>query len=474
MTNNNHISEQQFNDNVLSKVEEPMSDNVDVISDTHSEQSSDSNDNVSNVDNASKEEKLGDKDFSQSEELYIKKIESLRQSLQKIESEEEYKFYTSSIEYLSNIKSRYNKIQILIQKANIYFEELNSQLSDVISNSKIFEKNFDVLCLFKSPDINKEAKDWFESLTYALELMQKAAKGEKDEKLGRIPPFNFRACIKSASSFDPVYSVSVSTPIYRVKPGTCTDEFFPIAWKGSNSFTLHSKYLLNTEQKLKKVLLMVLPESEKAKEFIELCSAPLMDEDKDLISYMSEIGPKLDSIESDIKCDMYGNVDELNNIETSVSKISNSLSDLNNLLYDAKERAMNCVCALEKHFYKVGLSDLFKLYNDISKLILSFENTDVATLRDEESFKWQKLLLELKNKVKDFLYFLDIEENKPVYENETIWKDDMDFIEIMEAEEDDSKPEGLISKINSIGFHYTLEGKTEYIEKTKVFVFRKS
>ena len=51
----------------------------------------------------------------------------------------------------------------------------------------------------------------------------------------------------------------------------------------------------------------------------------------------------------------------------------------------------------------------------------------------------------------------------------------MDFIEIMEGEEDDSKPEGQISKINSIGFYYLLDGeKKVYIEKTKVFVYRKS
>ena len=75
----------------------------------------------------------------------------------------------------------------------------------------------------------------------------------------------------------------------------------------------------------------------------------------------------------------------------------------------------------------------------------------------------------------DYLNRLGIYENETIIENETIWKDDMDFIEIMEGEEDDTKPEGQISKINSIGFHYIIdENKKEYIEKTKVFVYRKS
>ena len=401
----------------------------------------------------------------------FERTERLREFLNSIELDEEYSFYNSSKDLLSDIKYRYDSIRALIQKANIMFEKLNSDLSVVITDAKLFEKNFDVLCLFKSPDINEEAKDWFNSLSSALDLMKKAMEGQIDEKLGRVPPSNFRACIKNSSQFDPVYTMSVLTPIYRVKAGSCSEEFFPIASKGANSFSIHSKYLLNTELKLKSVLLTILPESENYKEICNLCSLPIIDGDKDLISYISDLKHKIEEIEeSDDK-----NVEDIESIESFVASFSNRCAEINNVLYESRERVKDILSSVEKQFYKAGMSDLYKLYNDISKLILFFEKTDVAALRNEESMTWHHMLLEIKSKITDYLNRLGIYENETVIENETIWNDRMDFIEIMEGEEDDSKPEGQISKINSIGFYYLLDGeKKVYIEKTKVFVYRKS
>lgn len=408
--------------------------------------------------------------------LLLQRIDSLKASLKKLRLEEEYTFYESSKDFLSEILGKYHDIQTLIQKANISFEKLNYDLSAIIIDAKIFEKNFDVLCLFKSPAINKEAKDWFDSLSRALDMITKAMKGEKDEKLGRVPPTNFRACIKNSSQFDPIYTISVSTPIYRVKADSCTDEFFPIAWKGANSFSLHCKYLLNTEQKLKSALLTVLSESDTDKEIRNLCSPPTIDEAKDLITYICDCESTLADIESDIKeYDDFGRVDELESIESIISDIPRKLTEINNRLYNAKDQAEDRLSSVKKKFYKAGLSDLFKLYNDILKLISSFEKTDVATSRSEESQTWHGMLLKMKVTVTDYLNRLGIYENETVYENETIWNENMDFIEIMDGEEDDSKPEGQISKINSIGFHYMLPDKQKvFIEKTKVFVYRRS
>lgn len=408
-------------------------------------------------------------------DVILHKVAELQDLLRKIQSDEEFAFYMSSIEFLSDVQKRYNNIQSLIQKANIAFESLNSDISTIIAETKIFEKNFDVLCLFKSPDINKEARDWFSSLSGALELMEKAMKGEKDEKLGRIPPTNFRACVKNSSQFDPIYTMSVSTPIYRVKAGTCTDNFFPVAWKGANSFSLHSKYLLNTEQKLKSVLLMILSESKNDKDIKSLCLVPTIDGDKDPIKYLEDVETRLESITLDIELNDYKGIEDLETIDDSLKCFSGKLTEINNILYEAKEKITECILAIEKQFYKVSLSDLFKMYNDIAKLILSFEKTVATSSSDDESKKWHNMLLEMKSKMTDYFNRLGIYENETIIENETIWKDDMDFIEIMEGEEDDTKPEGQISKINSIGFHYILdENKKEYIEKTKVFVYRKS
>ena len=414
-------------------------------------------------------------DEAQDTDAIMQKIANLQDLLNKLRSDEEYAFYVSSTEFLSDVKKRYNNIQSLIQKANIAFESLNSDISTIITEAKIFEKNFDVLCLFKSPDINKEAKDWFSSLSGALDLMEKAMKGEKDENLGRIPPTNFRACIKNSSQFDPIYTMSVSTPIYRVKAGTCTDDFFPTAWKGANSFSLHSKYLLNTEQKLKSVRVMILSESENDKNIKRLCLLPTIDGDRDPIKYLEDLETKLESITLDIELKDLKGIEELETIDDSLKSFSSKLTEINNILYERKEKITDSAFAVEKQFYKVSLSDLLKMYNDITKLIQSFEITVASSSRDDESKKWHDMLLEMKSKMTDYLNRLGIYENETIIENETIWKDDMDFIEILEGEDDNTKPEGQISKINSIGFHYIVdENKKEYIEKTKVFVYRKN
>lgn len=440
---------------------------------THNTETPNVDAHVQNLESVFVEDKHQDK--SQDTDALMRKIAKLQDLLRNLRSDEEYNFFVSSTEFFSDVQKKYSNIQYLIQKANIAFESLNSDISTIINKAKIFEKNFDVLCLFKSPDINKEAKDWFSSLSGALDLMEKAMKGEKDEKLGRIPPANFRACIKNSSQFDPVYTMSVSTPIYRVKAGTCTDNFFPIAWKAANSFSLHSKYILNTEQKLKSVLLMILSESENDKNIRSLCLLPAIEGDKDPIKYLEHIEARLESIALDIELKDYKGIEELETIGDSLTSFTGKLTEINKKVYEAKEKVTDCIFAVEKQFYKVALSDLFKMYNDIAKLILSFEKSVAETLRDDESQKWHNLLLEMKSKMTDYLSRLGIYENETIIENETIWTDDMDFIEIMEGEEDDSKPEGQISKINSIGFHYMVgENQREYIEKTKVFVYRKS
>ena len=63
--------------------------------------------------------------------------------------------------------------------------------------------------------------------------------------------------------------------------------------------------------------------------------------------------------------------------------------------------------------------------------------------------------------------------NEEVIENKTIWNDEMEHIDVLEGEEDSSKPLGMISKVSSYGFYHRLNDETKvYIEKTKVFIYR--
>ena len=81
-------------------------------------------------------------DEAQDTDAIMQKIANLQNLLNKLRSDEEYAFYVSSTEFLSDVKKRYNNIQSLIQKANIAFESLNSDISTIIADAKIFEKNF--------------------------------------------------------------------------------------------------------------------------------------------------------------------------------------------------------------------------------------------------------------------------------------------------------------------------------------------
>lgn len=404
----------------------------------------------------------------------LSRITDLKQDLERIESNNEYIFYkTTSNELVEIRENRLDQIIHLIQKANILFEQLIIDLTSIIANSNLFEKNFDVLCLFKSPDQSTEAKDWFDSLHRALELMDKAAKKEVDNGLGRIPPSNFRACIKSSSLFDPVYTISVSTPIYRVKTGACSEEFFPIAQKGANSFTMHTKYILNAEQKLKTTLLKVLSDSDEIKGINQLCILPVVNGGDNPIERMRKIRSCIETLEEHISIEDYECVDLVDVFDAEIHQFLDSLPELNNILYNAKDSLLNKVVSIEKNFYKTSLSDVFKLYNDISKMCISFEKTDLSMSENEESLRWQNILIDIKCKIIKYLNELGIYENETVKENETIWNDSMDFIDIIEGEEDNDKPEGQISKINSIGFYYLVHEEKKYIEKTKVFVYRR-
>lgn len=404
----------------------------------------------------------------------LSRITNLKQDLERIESNNEYVFYkTTSNELVEIRENRLEQICHLIQKANILFEQLNIDLTSIVANSNLFEKNFDVLCLFKSPDQSTEAKDWFDSLHRALELMDKAAQNEVDDGLGRIPPYNFRACIKSSSLFDPVYTIAVSTPIYRVKPAACSEEFFPIAQKGANSFTMHTKYLLNAEQKLKSTLLKVLPDSAEIKAINQLCILPTVNGGDNPIERMREIRSGIETLKEHISIDDYESVNVLDDIDAQIHQFLDSLPELNNILYNAKETLLNRVVSIEKNFYRTSLSDVFKLYNDICKMCLSFEKTVLSMSENEEFLRWRNILIDIKCKIIGYLNDLGIYENETVKEDETIWNDSMDFIDIIEGEEDNDKPEGQISKINSIGFYYLVNEEKKYIEKTKVFVYRR-
>jgi hypothetical protein len=106
-------------------------------------------------------------------------------------------------------------------------------------------------------------------------------------------------------------------------------------------------------------------------------------------------------------------------------------------------------------------------------MCLSFEKTVLSMSENEEFLRWRNILIDIKCKIIGYLNDLGIYENETVKEDETIWNDSMDFIDIIEGEEDNDKPEGQISKINSIGFHYLVNEEKKYIEKTKVFVYRR-
>lgn len=388
--------------------------------------------------------------------------DAIHLAIEKIQSDEEYLFLTKTKGNIKEAIRTFEDLKTIIQKANIEYENVKSDIGSIIAESQLFEKNFDAICLFKSPDQSVEAKDWFSSLSNALLLMEKAAKGEIDEKLGRIPPSNFRACIRQSSQFDPVYSISISTPIYRLKPKACSELLSSFAIKVANSLSLQSKYLLNTEQELKSELLKVLSESQTCKDVAALQNSI----DK------SELEELMLNLDNSIGTD---NRDELEQLFSDVTKFQDGLEELNKSIYDQSCQITKTVSSLQDSFYKNSLKDFYKLFNDVSKLLRSFTSLDFSNINESEKEIWQSLLINLKSRVLKFLNYLSIYENEAVEEEVTIWNDSMDFIEILEAEEDDSKDEGLISKINSTGFYYkNADGEKTLIEKTKVFVYRKS
>lgn len=388
--------------------------------------------------------------------------DAIHHAIEKIQANEDYLFLIKTKENIKKSIEAFENLKTIIQKANIEYENVKSDIGSIIAESRLFEKNFDTICLFKSPDQSVEARDWFSSLSNALLLMEKASKGEIDEKLGRVPPSNFRACIIQSSQFDPVYSIPISTPIYRLKSNACPESLSAFAMKVANSLSMQSKYILYTEQELKSELLKVLSESQTYKDIVALQSSI----DK---SELEELILNLDN------CIGTDNKDELEHLSSEVTKFQNKLEELNKSIYDQSFQITKTVSSLRDSFYKNSLKDFYKLFNDVSKLLRSFTTIDFSNIDEFEKEIWQSLLINLKSRVLKFLNYLSIYENETVEEEVTIWNESMDFIEILDGEEDDSKDVGLISKINSIGFHYrNADGERTLIEKTKVFAYRKS
>lgn len=380
---------------------------------------------------------------------YISKVETLLKSEEFLNYEETQKRLYTTINSLK-------LLMLTVRKGAFGFQKFSADFNDFISQSGWVRKDFDIIGLYQNPDENVIAKDWFESIIKGVELVGKAAKGEVDSDLGRVPPRTFRACLKLASRFDPVTTLSTLTPMYTLKKELPDASLAYAIQKCATGFYNYAKWMLSTERKITVELLKTLNLNEE----IDVLYNSLNSSAKENLSRI--YGELSTSI-----CELSSN--DIDWLETA----SERLIEESGALYDKVEQYSATKFSLKKSFFKTALSDIFKMYNDVCKAIDKFAKDTKDIVASEDKEEWKDLMLKTKNLIEDFLATLDIYRNPAVIEDITIWDDTMDFVEIIDADEEEGHELGMISQVHSIGFYMSDgEGPKDYIEKTKVTVYR--
>lgn len=396
----------------------------------------------------------------QKREESAKLLAELQEKLKYISNNQEYQYNVNIISEIDSIIQQYQYIKTKIEEANIFFEERVAKFNDLISDSDFFEKSFDMMCLYQNPLDSEDSANWFSSLKRALRMMDLAIDDKIDETIGRVPPKSFRACIKQSSVTEMINTLSTNTPVFRVKEQN-TVECKPLLQEVASMLYSSSKWLLNVEQKLKGTLLKSMPQSDISKSVKEILTYR---DTHDIVNSIERIlypfTGTIVSKEDVDKCLRHAN------------ECVNELPEWNRQLYEYKVNLSAYVEKLTKQLYHSSVVDLFKLLNAIYRL-LEAAGKSVHDAENETLIKIRKFLVNLKSIIVDFLISLDIYENEEVIENKTIWNDEMEHIDVLEGEEDSSKPLGMISKVSSYGFYHRLNDETKvYIEKTKVFIYR--
>lgn len=380
---------------------------------------------------------------------YIGKAETLLRS-------DEFCNYDKTQKRLFATINSLKLLMLTVRSGAFGFQKFSADFNDLITQSGWIRKDFDIIGLYQNPDESVIAKDWFESIIKGVELVDKAAKGEVDSDLGRVPPRTFRACLKLASRFDPVTTLSTLTPMYTLKKELLDATLAYAIQRCATGFYNYAKWMLSTERKITAELLKTLNLNEE----IDVLYNSLGSSAKEILSRI--YGELSTSI-----CEISSN--DINWLETA----SEHLIEESGVLYDKVEQYSATISSLKKSFFKAALSDMFKMYNDVSKAIDKFakETKDIVASEDKEV--WKDLMFKMKNRIEEFLVSLDIYRNPEVIEDVTIWDDTMDYVEIIDADEEEGHELGMISQVHSIGFYVAYgEGSKDYIEKTKVTVYR--
>lgn len=380
---------------------------------------------------------------------YIGKAETLFKS-------EEFCNYVETQKRLDTTINSLRLLMLTVRNSAFGFQNFLADFNDLITQSGWIRKDFDIIGLFQNPDESIIAKDWFESIIRGVELVDKAAKCEVDSDLGRVPPRTFRACLKLASRFDPVTTLSTLTPMFTLKKELSDATLAYAIQRCATGFYNYAKWMLSTERKITVELLKTLNLTEE----IDVLYNSLRSSAKEKLSRIyRELSTSI--------CELSSN--DIDWLETA----SEHLIEESGNLYDKTEHYSAAKSLLKKSFFKIALSDIFKMYNDISKAIDKFAKDTKDIVASEDKEVWNDLMFKMKNRIEEFLASLDIYKNPAVIEDVTIWDDTMDYVEIIDAEEEEGRELGMISQVHSIGFYVANgEGPKDYIEKTKVTVYR--
>lgn len=394
------------------------------------------------------------------------RVKDLQEILDGILASEEFKNHVETQSKLEATLGKLREAILIVRRGAFEFQTFSTEYNDLITKSDWTKKEFDVIGLYQNPTESEIAKDWFNSIASALDLINKSVNGETDEKLGRVPPCNFRACLKMASHSDSVITLSTLTPIYRLKKALTDVALSDSVQPGVTELYTYSKWILSTEKRIIAELLKALKLEDRITEVENKLNSSVRGHISRLHDELSLYGT------SDIQPDESESTISDDDVEL-MQTARESLVEDSRELYNQDEELTATIGSLRKSFFKGALSDLYKMFNALCKTIDRF-NAATRQIQDSEDKEiWNGLLLKIKNRIEAFLGTLNVYKNPDVFENTTVWNDTMEYVEILDAEDDDTHEHGMISQVHSIGFFIAnSDGEKEYIEKTRVSVYR--
>lgn len=389
------------------------------------------------------------------------KVASLIDSFFKSEPYIEYEKLSSEF---TESKRKFHDCVSLVRKGAIEYQLFLEEYNGILGRISWLGKEFDFIRLFQNPSENEISKDWFESIARALVLIEKSGQEEVDDKLGRIPPKNFRACLKLVSKQEMVATLPTLTPIYTLKNPLDSEVMTTSVRNSIKTFYNNAKWLLSSERKITSELVKSLKaESDYSIENIN---------ESEIVSKMRVIQSRLQAYGSseEEKKEAFATFDK-DEFDAVVNAQNLLTGEIHNL-YQKNEELKVFSEGLKKSFLKSALADIYRLSNELDKVGEKFDKETTSLTEDINKDYWQSQLIELKSSVIKFLSKLDIYENPRVVKEETIWDDTMDYLEPIEAVDDAEKPLGLVCEVRSTGFYYQSGDEKEYIERTKVILYR--